>query len=46
MDFKNKIEAEEEDKKHLELDSNILNDAQKKKNKIKEFISRKSKNKS
>ena len=39
MDFKNKIEAEEEDKKHLELDSNILKDNQNKKNRIKEFIS-------
>ena len=45
MDFKNKIEEKEierereQEKKHLDLDSNILNDAQKKKNKIKEFIS-------
>ena len=38
IEFKNKIEAERE-KKHLELDSNILNDDQNKKNKIKEFIS-------
>lgn len=40
IEFKNKIEAERErEKKHLELDSNILNDDQNKKNKIKEFIS-------
>ena len=41
IDFKNKIEQEEEEKrkKNLKLDSNILNNEQNKKNKIKEFIS-------
>ena len=43
IDFKNKIEAKEQkekEKKHLELDSNILKDTQDEKNKIKEFISK------
>ena len=39
IDFKNKIEQEEERKKNLKLDSSILNNEQNKKNKIKEFIS-------
>ena len=40
MDFKNRIETDEQEKKHLELDSNILKDDQNKKNRIKEFISK------
>ena len=41
IDFKNEIKKEKEkenDKKNLKMDSNILNDDQDKKNKIKEFI--------
>ena len=43
IDFKNEIKKEKEkekenDKKNLKMDSNILNDDQHKKNKIKEFI--------